>query len=219
MDLHYCSSALVHNLFHSLGEAIKKKEGKSKTFFLFQPLPQPWESRSWWEKINNSALTWVDKRKAWLRAHLILKHENIYIMTTQAQHLCLFVSYGAYVIISDTINRHRGQRCRGKQSSTAEFYKLWKLLLTKPQKHKTTQSSACSVYIERDKVFFTFLSSWMSKRLSNTPKKQRLCEQAEIMCMESVCWVSCGIEVLKEQLVRTPPTKISTKKQLNSHSE
>lgn len=94
-------------------------------------------------------------------------------MTTQAQNLCLFVSYGAYVIISDTINRHRGQRCRGKQSSTAEFYKLWKLLLTKPQKHKTTQSSACSVYIERDKVFFTFLSSWMSKRLSNTPKKNK----------------------------------------------
>lgn len=192
MDLHYCSSALVHNLFHSLGEAIKKKEGKSKTFFLFQPLPQPWESRSWWEKINNSALTWVDKRKAWLRAHLILKHENIYIMTTQAQHLCLFVSYGAYVIISDTINRHRGQRCRGKQSSTAEFYKLWKLLLTKPQKHKTTQSSACSVYIERDKVFFTFLSSWMSKRLSNTPKKTKTVwtswNHVHGKCLLSISW-------------------------------
>lgn len=36
VDLHYCSSALVHNLFHSLGEAIfkkKKKGGKEQDFF------------------------------------------------------------------------------------------------------------------------------------------------------------------------------------------
>lgn len=36
MDLHYCSSALVHNLFHSLGEAIKKKKReRARLFFYF----------------------------------------------------------------------------------------------------------------------------------------------------------------------------------------
>lgn len=31
VDLHYCSSALVHKLLHSLGEAIKKRKRKKRT--------------------------------------------------------------------------------------------------------------------------------------------------------------------------------------------
>lgn len=65
-------------------------------------------------------------------------------MTTQAQNLCLFVSYGAYVIISDTIN-------------------------------------------SETQCFSLFSPAECQKGYQTPPKKQRQCEQAEIMCMESVC--------------------------------
>lgn len=55
-----------------------------------------------------------------------------------------------------------------------DFYKLWKLLWTKPQQYKTTQPSAMLTLYQGKTRSFSLLSSWMSNRLPNNKNKWKI---------------------------------------------